>query len=455
VKSVQKNRFTELRKKFKKLNKQQYMSETKRKSPWWFVPSLYFAQGIPYFLVNMVPVVVFKDMGISNADIARYTSLLYLPWTLKMLWGPFVDTKSTKRNWVLYTQLIMAALFLAFGFALHLPHFFVICLVILGIIAFISATHDIAADGFYMIALSKENQSAFAGIRSTFYRVSNFFCNSFVVWFAGYLIANSYAKDQAWSFAYNFAAILFALIFLYHKFLIPYPAQDGNASAKALENDKTEKPSVKEAFLSFFKQPGILAIIFFILTFRMGEAFLIKLAVPFFKDVQGIGGLGFSTEQVGFIYLFGVTAIIIGGILGGLVVAKYGLKKLIWYMALIINIPTIMYTIMAFIRPESVATTIPLVAVEQFSYGFGYTALMIYMMQVSKGQYKTTHFAIATGISALGMMIPGIFSGDLQTAISNAFPGLGYQYFFLLTVILGIPGIITLFFIPFEKEEAV
>ncbi len=423
-----------------------------KKSPWSWVPSLYFAQGIPYFLVNMVPVVAFKDMGVNNADIARYTSLLYLPWTLKMLWGPFVDTKSTKRNWVLATQLIMAALFLAFGFALQLPNFFLITMIILGIIAFTSATHDIAADGFYMIALSEQHQSSFAGIRSTFYRVSNFFCNSFIVWFAGYLIQHSYSPDKAWTFAYNFAAILFALVFLYHKFILPKPTQDAEVITTATDT-ATEKPSAKEAFVSFFKQPGIIAVVVFILTFRMGEAFLIKLAVPFFKDAREIGGMGFTTEDVGVIYGFGVTAIIAGGILGGLIVAKYGLKKLIWYMALIINIPTIVYSILAFIRPDSVTATVPLVAVEQFSYGFGYTALMIYMMQISKGKYKTTHFAIATGISALGMMIPGFFSGDLQMTIANMFPGLGYQYFFILTVLLGIPGIITLLFVPLEEKE--
>lgn len=425
---------------------------TKKSSPWAWIPTLYFAQGIPYFLVNMVPVVVFKDMGVNNADIARYTSLLYLPWILKMLWSPFVDTNSTKRNWVLGTQLVVVALFLAFGFALQLPNFFLACMVILGLIAFTSATHDVAADGFYMISLTEEHQSSFAGIRSTFYRVSNFFCNSFIVWFAGYLIQHSYSPDKAWTFAYNFAAILFALVFLYHKFILPKPALDSLNSAPVADF-KIEKPSAKEAFISFFKQPGIIAVVLFILTFRMGEAFLIKLAVPFFKDARGIGGLGFSTEDVGIIYAFGVTAIIAGGILGGLVVAKYGLKKLIWYMALIINIPTIVYSILAFIRPESISATVPLVAIEQFSYGFGYTALMIYMMQISKGQYKTTHFAIATGISALGMMIPGFFSGDLQMTIANLFPGMGYQYFFLITVVLGIPGIIILLFVPLAGKE--
>jgi len=424
----------------------------KKISPWAWVPTLYFAQGIPYFLVNMVPVVAFKDLGVNNADIARYTSLLYLPWTLKMLWGPFVDTNSTKRNWVLATQLIMAALFLAFGFALQLPNFFMVTMIILGIIAFTSATHDIAADGFYMISLSEQHQSSFAGIRSTFYRVSNFFCNSFIVWFAGYLIQHSYSPDKAWTFAYNFAAILFALVFLYHKFILPKPAQDASVAATVVDAT-AEKPSVSEAFISFFKQPGIVAVIVFILTFRMGEAFLIKLAVPFLKDARDIGGLGFTTEDVGLIFGFGVTAIIAGGILGGVIVAKYGLKKLIWYMALIINIPTIVYSTLAFIRPESISTTVPLVAVEQFSYGFGYTALMIYMMQISKGQYKTTHFAIATGISAFGMMIPGFFSGDLQMAIASMFPGMGYQYFFLITVALGIPGLITLFFVPLEDKK--
>lgn len=417
------------------------------RNPWWFIPTLYFAQGIPYFLVNQVSVAMFKDLGIPNATITFWTSLLYLPWVIKMFWGPFVDTVSTKRNWILYTQILMSCSFGVVAFSLHLPQFFTISLCVLFVTAFISATHDIAADGFYLLALKPDEQSFFAGIRSTFYRVSNFFSNSFIIWFAGYLITRTKDPKFGWTVAFMLSAGIFAFLFLFHKFRFPYPATDHPASESANGNKET---AFLDAFRTYFTQRKIGAILLFILFFRCGESFLIKLAIPFMKDSALKGGLGLSTEQVGIVYGFGVAAIILGGILGGIVVSKYGLKKCLWPMAFIINLPTIMYTIMSFVKPNIIWATIPVgvvpfVLVEQFSYGFGYTALMIYLMFVSKGEYKTSHFAISTGISALGMMLPGLVSGYLQQM-------LGYQAFFILTILLGIPGLLTLFFIPLEGD---
>jgi len=412
-------------------------------NPWLFVPTLYFAQGIPYFIVNQISVILYKDLQIDNATIAFFTSWLYLPWVIKMFWGPLVDSYSTKRKWVIFTQFIMAVLFGIFAFSINLPYFFTTSLIVLVIIAFASATHDIAADGFYMLALNKKEQSFFAGIRSTFYRVSNFFSNSFLVWFAGFLTISLSSVLAGWTITLSIAAVLFLVIAFYHFFILPYPVQD-------IERNTNENSQVSfgDAFATYFKQKGIFPIIVFILTFRLGEAFLIKLAAPFLKDNRQIGGLGFSTEQVGIIFGFGIVSIILGGVLGGIIVSKVGLKKLLWPMALIINIPTIMYTLLSFVKPDTIWRTIPYISLEQFSYGFGFTALMIYLMYVSKGEYKTSHFAISTGISALGMMLPGLISGYIQTKLSNMFPGLGYQYFFIFTVLCGIPGIISIAFIP-------
>lgn len=414
-------------------------------NPWLFVPTLYFAQGIPYFLVNQISVILYKDFKIDNATIAFWTSWLYLPWVIKMFWGPLVDSFSTKRKWIIYTQILMAVLMGALSFVIHLPNLFITSLIILVVLAFTSATHDIAADGFYLLALKQDEQSFFAGIRSTFYRASNFFSNSFLVWFAGFLTAAYSSVVFGWTTTLLVSAIIFGLVAFYHIIILPFPVDDIDKK----DSPKSEnKIAFVDAFATFFQQKGIFSIIIFILTFRLGEAFLIKLAAPFLKDPRTVGGLGFSTQEVGIIFAFGISAIIVGGVLGGIVVSKIGLKKLLWPMALIINIPTIMYTLLSFVKPITIWGTIPFIIVEQFSYGFGFTALMIYLMYISKGEYKTSHFAIATGISALGMMLPGLISGAVQTLFANWFPGLGYQYFFIFTVICGIPGIISIYFIP-------
>jgi PAT family beta-lactamase induction signal transducer AmpG len=417
-------------------------------NPWLFVPTLYFAQGIPYFIVNQISVILFKDFKIDNASITFWTSWLYLPWVIKMFWGPLVDAYYTKRKWILYTQFLMAIILGVFAFIINLPNFFVLSLAILVILAFTSATHDIAADGFYLLALKPEEQSFFAGIRSTFYRGSNFFSNSLLVWLAGALSISYSSVNIGWTATISLSALIFLLISLYHFYILPYPDTDVDRNSK--ENKENQNISFGQAFSTYFLQPKIDSILVFILTFRLGEAFLIKLAAPFFKDPRNIGGLGFTTEDVGIIYGFGVTAIIFGGILGGLVAAKVGLKKLLWPMAVIINIPTIIYTILSFLQPKTIWGAIPFVAIEQFSYGFGFTALTIYLMYVSRGEFKTSHYAISTGVSALGMMLPGLVSGAIQQYFSSHFPGYGYQYFFIFTVICGIPGIISLFFIPKE-----
>jgi PAT family beta-lactamase induction signal transducer AmpG len=418
------------------------MSEQKvtSRNPWAFIPTLYLAEGIPYVLINQVSVVVFKNMQLDNDTISFYTSWLYLPWVIKMFWGPMIDTNSTKRNWIIYTQLLLGISFTFVAVALHLPAYFVLSLIAFFLGAFVSASHDIAADGFYLLSLNKSDQAGFVGIRGTFYRFAMIFGSGFLVWLAGFLQDKmQYTVVQSWSISFGIASGLYLLIFVYHRFILPYPEIDIPAT-------KAGNPFTS-VFKSYFTQDKILLVLSFIFFYRFGEAFLLKLNTPFFLDKREIGGLGLTTEQVGLVYgTIGIGFLLLGGISGGLIIKKYGLKKCIWPMAVIINLPMIIYVTMSFLQPVGYQA-IPFVAFEQFSYGFGFTAYMVYLMYLAnKSQYKTAHFAISTGLMALGMMLPGLVAGKLQLMM-------GYRNFFILTALLGIPGIITLFFVPLEDEE--
>jgi PAT family beta-lactamase induction signal transducer AmpG len=440
----------------------------KSQNPWWYIPSLYFAEGLPYILINGVSVIMYKKMGINNAQITLWTSLLYLPWVIKMLWGPFVDIYSTKRNWVIYTQIAMTFCLGAVGLSLQLPNFFFISLGILTIGAFISATHDIAADGFYLLALNTEQQAIYAGIRSVFYRMSVIFGTGFLVFFAGQLENKSGNIPLSWAISFGVAAAIFGLISAYHHFILPFPNQDfknltGDQTRKQTDfqtenrstieaqatdqgTQKSDEIPFKEIVSSYFKQPKIFAILAFILLYRFGEAMLVKLSNPFLLDSVEQGGLGLTTSEVGLVYgTFGTISLIIGGILGGAIVAKFGLKKTIFPLALALNLPDLFYVYMAYHQPP-LNWIYPLVSLEQFGYGLGFTAFMVYLMQIAQGQYKTSHYAISTGIMALGMMIPGIVSGQIQEAVN-------YPLFFVIVCILTIPGMITIFFLPLPETQ--
>lgn len=409
------------------------------RSPWSFIPTLYFAQGIPYVLVNTVSVIMYKKMGVSN-QVIGLTSILYLPWVIKMLWGPFVDSYSTKRKWILLTQSALAVLFLIIALSTNLSAFLLLSLAIFILVAFTSATHDIAADGFYMLALEQKQQAFFVGIRSTFFRLAMIFGSGLLVMLAGRLEA-SMPIASTWTVVFIVSSALFLLVFLYHRFILPYPAEDRP------ERKKEERLSFLEIFADYFKQPKIIAIVSFILLYRVGEAILLKMAAPFLLDDPSQGGLGLPTTTVGFIYgTVGVLGLTFGGILGGWVIARFGLRKCVWPMALCLNLPNAVYIYMAYARP-SVAVVGALVGLEQFAYGLGFTSMMVFMMYVSRGPYKTSHFAISTGFMALGMMLPGFLSGYLQA-------WLGYLDFFILVICLTIPSLLVIFFIPLQSSES-
>lgn len=412
------------------------------KGPWCWVPSLYFAEGVPYVVVMMVSVVLYKRLDVSNTEIALYTSWLYLPWVIKPLWSPLVDVIRTKRAWILGMQLLIGA-GLA-GVALTIPgsDFLRWSLAFFWLMAFSSATHDIAADGFYMLGLDTHQQAFFVGIRSTFYRLAMISGQGLLVMLAGLLESWTGETALAWSLTFYLLAGLFVLFSLYHQVMLPRPSRDGAAAVTALRDVFR---GYGETIASFFRKQHILRILAFLLLFRFAEAQLVKIASPFLLDDPTIGGLGLDTTQVGFVYgTVGVLMLTLGGLLGGFLAARNGLRFWLWWMVLAINIPNAVYIFLAWAQPESFWLINAAVGLEQFGYGFGFTAYMLYMIYASRGEHETAHFALCTGFMALGMMLPGMASGWLQEL-------LGYRHFFVWVLVATLPSFIAAYLIPLER----
>lgn len=611
-------------------------SSLKQRNPWAWVPTLYFAEGIPYVVAMTISVIMFKRLGISNTDIAFYTGWLYLPWVIKPLWSPIVDLLKTKRWWIVIMQLIIGAGLGGIALAIPLPGFFKITLIFMWLLAFSSATHDISADGFYMLGLDEHQQTYFVGIRSTFYRFAMITGQGLLIILAGFFetatglppieinvkaepnftnqislpeidqtslahsgssyfatfpnnvristqnipkqqldsirkvvadhnislgfVSNSkqlattenakkaslwtrvisspfkkflqkhFQKKEtwqgentavgniavvaiklngkpevdkemilnmkwqsgdkslqllegerlafslnnweqpaylliqadpkltktteaafkgtsgnihlAWSITFLILAVMFVLFSFYHRFMLPYPASDKKRS----EGDENLFKAFFKTFASFFKRKEIWVILSFLMFYRLGEAQLIKMASPFMLDPRQLGGLGLTTGDVGLIYgTFGILALTAGGILGGLAASRNGFRYWLWWMVLAINIPHLAYVYMAYAQPTNYLIISLCAAIEQFSYGFGFTAYMLYMIYISEGEHKTAHFAIATGFMALGMMLPGMFSGWLQEII-------GYKYFFVWVMLCMIPAMIPVLFLNVKPD---
>lgn len=415
-----------------------------KRNGWAWIPSLYFAEGIPYVIVNVLSVIMYKNLNISNAEIALYTSWLYFPWVIKPLWSPIVDVLKTKRFWIVVMQLIIGAGLAGVALTVPTDNFFKYTLAFFWLLAFSSATHDIAADGFYMLGLKKHEQAYFVGIRSTFYRIAMITGQGLLVILAGQLEERTGDIPYAWMITLSIVAVMFIFFFVYHKFILPYPVED---------KPVIDKPSVKsvfgeflKTFKLFFTKKKIGIILAFILLYRLGEAQLVKLAAPFMLDDKAAGGLGLSTTDIGFIYgTVGVIALTLGGIIGGIVASKHGLKYWIWWMLIAINLPDLVYVYLSYSQTSNYLIINAMVAIEQFGYGFGFTAYMLYLIYVSDGDHKTSHYAIATGLMALGMMIPGMISGWIQEMV-------GYQMFFIWVCIATIPGFIVAKFIPLDPN---
>jgi PAT family beta-lactamase induction signal transducer AmpG len=426
-----------------------------RRSPWTWVPTLYFAEGVPYVVVMTVSVIMYKRLGISNTDIALYTSWLYLPWVIKPLWSPFVDMFRTKRFWVTSLQCVIGIALALVAFALPTPAFFQLTLAVFWLMAFGSATHDIAADGFYMLALEEHEQAAFVGVRSTFYRVAMITGQGILVVFAGIIETSGLFGTSggdipfAWSMTFGVLSALFLAFFLYHQFMLPRPASDHPSRRDSSQSVWAEFIHI---FGLFFQKKRLGPTLAFLLLYRFAEAQLVKLVTPFLLDGREKGGLGLATSEVGIVYgTVGVIALTLGGLLGGYVVSRQGLKSWLWPMVIIIHFPDLAFVFLSQVQPENFLVINAAVAVEQFGYGFGFTAYMLYMILVAEGEHKTAHYAICTGFMALGMMVPGMFSGWLQEQI-------GYQHFFLWVILSTIPGFLVALMVKipegFGKKKA-
>ena len=405
------------------------MSERKNNagiSPWSWVPTLYFAQGLPYVAIMTVSVILYKRMGLSNTDIALYTSWLYLPWVIKPLWSPLVDMFKAKRWWITVMQIGMGAGFAGIAFSIPSPFFLQMTLAFFWLLAFSSATHDIAADGFYMSALNPNQQTKMVGIRSMFYRVATIAGQGILVIFAGWLEKTTNSVSTAWSITFFVLAGLFALFGLYHRFFLPHPKEKQLVSTVSFSSAIKE---LKQTFISFFRKPQIVPTIFFLLTYRFSEAQALKLISPFLLDSRELGGLGLTTEQVGIVYgTIGIIALTLGGVIGGFVAATGGLRKWLWPMTMSMLLTIGVFVYLSYFQPSNLWIINACIFIEQLGYGFGFTAYMLYMLYFSEGRYKTAHYAFCTGFMALGMMIPGMFAGWIQEQ-------LGYNHFFVWVMI--------------------
>ncbi|NME70703.1 MFS transporter [Flammeovirga aprica] len=457
----------------------------KERNPWQWLPTLYFVEGLPYTIVMTVAVIMYKNLNISNAEIALYTSWLYLPWVIKPIWSPVVDVVRTKKWWIYMMQLVIGGAFAAVAFTLPMDNFFQYSLAAFWIVALTSATNDIATDGFYMIGLRDDQQAFFVGIRSTFYRLAMWVGQGGIVYLTGHFYKTYQNYTTIWSTTFLVLGACMAGFSLLHKFILP--------NTETLRSEKEQQRGLKEVaiiisqiciiglggflinkfmnidttwtylvlgilviiytyfdlkkkaktqpqilnspILTFFNKKGIKLSISFILLYRLGEAQLVKIATPFLLDDREVGGIGLTNEDFGILYgTIGLACLVIGGILGGIAIYRKGLKFWVLPMVLSINLPNLGYWLLASFTPEGLLFPGIVIAIEQFFYGFGFTALMMYMLYISQGENKTAHYAVCTGLMAFGMMVPGMPSGYIQEF-------LGYSNFFLWVVISGIPAI--------------
>ena len=433
------------------------MALPKQISPWVWVPTLYFTEGIPYFLVNSISVMLFAKMGVPNDQLAFFTTLLYFPWFLKGLWSPFVDVIRTKRWWIIAMQTLLTVLCILLTLTMPTPSsemiaakttsisLFRFTLILFILAAFASATHDIAADGYYMLAHDERSQAAFVGIRSTFYRIASVFSQGVLVYIAGRIESSTGDIPLSWRITLAVTALILLLVTIYHSFALPRPAEDAPRSTSGhIWTD------LKASFATFFTKPGVGLAIAFMLLYRLSEGLLVKLSQPFLVDTRDTilrdgqifgGGLALSTDTVGLLYgTIGVICLLLGGILGGIYISRRGLKRSIWLMAAALTLPSFVYCYLSMAQPSSLWIIGTAVSFEQFGYGFGFTAYMLYMMHFSEGEYKTSHYAICTAFMALSMMIPGFVAGAIELSV-------GYTAFFWLANACSVTTFLITYFV--------
>ena len=410
---------------------------------WAWVPSLYIFQGIPSNIVLTTSVLMFTDMGVGASQIVMWTGLASLPWSLKPLWSPIVESRSSLRNWVKTTELILTLCIIGLAGSLMTDMFFGLSLIMMTVIAISSATHDIACDGYYMEALDKEEQSFFVGIRSTFYRVATIAAGGVVPIVSGRVARASGSEAEGWATAIATTGLLLGILYIVNRQSMPIVKETPRRQDGAWQ-------ILIRAFGSFFTHRGAIAAITFFLTYRLGEAQLSKI-VPIYM-VDGENGVGMSVTTYGVIYgTVGVIALTAGGILGGLMASKIGLRRSLWPMILMMNLPNIAYVMLAHYgvdmsQTSGLAAVCSTVIIEQFGYGFGFSAYMLAILNyVRDSEYKAAEYSIGTALMTLGLIVPSLPSGHLLES-------LGYEKVFIIACIATIPGMIAAHFMRIEEK---
>ena len=415
-----------------------------KRNPIYWVPTVYFAMGLPFVALSMVSVLMFSDLGISNARIAFWTSLIMLPWTLKPLWSPFLEMFKTKKHFVVITQLVTGISFALVALSLPLPDFFTYSIAFMGIIAFSGATHDIAGDGVYLTELSSSEQAKYIGWQGAFYNLAKILTNGALVYLAGEL-KNSIGVVEAWMSIMGICSLIMVCIGLYHIRILP----SGGAAADNVRTTKDALHMLGEVICTFFRKKHIIWYICFIILYRFAEGYAMKIVPLFLKAPVTDGGLGLEVQEIGLISgTFGAGAFIAGSILGGYYISHFGLKKVLFSLCCAFNIPFVVYFLLAMYQPTELSLIGAAIVLEYFGYGFGFVGLMLFMMQqVAPGKHSMAHYAFATGIMNLGVMIPGMMSGYLSD-------WLGYHNFFIWVLIATIPSFLVTYFVPFTYPDA-
>lgn len=421
-------------------------------SPLAWVPSLYFAMGLPFVVLNMVSAVMFKDLGIPDAQIAFWTSLIMWPWTIKFLWSPFLELFRTKKFFVVATQLLSGVMFGVGALALHLPSFFAVTIAVFAVVAFSGATHDIAADGVYMSELSTRDQAKYIGWQGAFYNLAKLVATGGLVWFAGWLYERSSAAGaatfdayvHAWTVVLAILCVLLVVMGLYHAKMLP---SGGAAAEKHTLREGLQ--GLREVIAAFFAKKHIWYYIAFIILYRLGEGFVMKIVPLFLKADTAVGGLGLSNQQIGLYYgTFGAGAFLLGSLLAGYYIAARGLRRTLFTLCCIFNIPFVVYALLAFFQPASMWFIGGGIVLEYFGYGFGFVGLTLFMMQqIAPGKHQMSHYAFASGIMNLGVMLPGMMSGLVSD-------WLGYEKFFIYVLLATIPSLLITYFIPFTYDDS-
>lgn len=437
-------------------------NKTNGRSPISWVPTLYFAMGMPFVVLNMVCVLMFKGLDVSDAQIALWTSIIMFPWTLKPLWSPLLEMYKTKKFFVIVTQIATGCIFGLVALALHLPDFFAVCIALLAVIALSGATHDVAADGVYMATLSNEDQARYIGWQGAFYNIAKIAATGGLVMLAGVLIkhftgdvstldatAAAIAKRQgtvmAWTVIMAVIGLIMVLLGLYNAKFVPADHRDASAERPGFKETMVELGNV---FVDLFRKRHIIYYIFFIVLYRFAEGFVMKIVPLFLKADRANQGLGLSEEQIGLCYgTFGAAAFVIGSILAGYYVAHRGLQKSLFSLCCVFNLPFVAYTLLAIYQPESLWLIGGGIVLEYFGYGFGFVGLTLFMMQqIAPGKHQMAHYAFASGIMNLGVMLPGMLSGYVSD-------WLGYRDFFIFVLVCTIPAFLITWFVPFTYPD--